>query len=65
MAAESLEGGDRFLEDALEAEMPLLYVLKEYKVVGMGSAANIVGKNIYATACCTLSTRCCCHSTVG
>ena len=45
---ESLEGGDRFLEDALEAEMPLLYVPKEYKVVGMGSAANIVGKNIYA-----------------
>jgi len=45
---ESLEAGDRFLEDALEAEMPLLYVPKEYKVVGMGSAANIVGKNIYA-----------------
>lgn len=45
---ESLEAGDRFLEDALEAEMPLMYVPKEYKVVGMGSAANIVGKNIYA-----------------
>ena len=45
---ESLEGGDRFLEDALEAEMPLLYVPKKYEVVGMGSTATIVGKNMYA-----------------
>ena len=45
---ESLEGGDKFLEDALEAEMPLLYVPKKYEVVGMGSTATIVGKNMYA-----------------
>ena len=37
---ESLEGGDRFLEDALEAEMPLLYVPKKYEVVGMGNSSQ-------------------------